>query len=776
MRTRDDAPPTATPQAPSQPARPPATVRSPASIETTPAGPADPVAASDWFASALDAGIDWASCRDIDNEAAVSAAADTTAIPEGPVSVDADAAIAELGPEKLRFSGNVELSRGAVRLTANDLTLDRKNRTVSATGGVLLTETNLRLAGESANYALDARAGEITQASFRIPAIRARGDAELAALLGDGTSHYEAISYTTCSPDRDDWLLEADELVLDHNEGLGTAKHSKLRFFGVPLLYVPTFTFPIDDRRRSGLLIPSVGYSGNTGADLRVPYYLNLAPNYDLTLEPRLLSKRGAMLGGEFRFLTESTEGELAAEFLPDDREYTAGDGLRGSASLKTQTWFNTLTEARLRLNYVSDTEYLEDLGDSLAVTSATHLERTGEVAYHGDDWDLMGRAQYYQTIDETIDLSDRPYARLPQLRVDLERPEGIGGVTYHLGAEYAYFYRRDSVRGHRVDLFPGLSLPLTETWGYLEPKIGARYTGYRLTDEAAGTDDKPSELSGLFSLDSGLYFDRPLDYFRQSAIHTLEPRLYYLLVPNSGQDDQPIFDTAALDFSFDNLFRENRFAGADRFGDANQLTLALTSRVFGQSSGEELLRASLGQILYFDDREVTLPGEPEEDDSSSAVVAEISAALGSGWRSRAGLQWDPNEDDDPIDQALAQLNYRDPTRDRVFNATYRFRDGVVEQTDLAAIWPVSERLSLIARHNHSLRDDRLLEALAGVEYGRCCWRLRAIVRQFADGDGDDHNLAFLMQLELNGLGRLGDDIDSTLERGIYGYRSDDDD
>ena len=741
--------------------------------ETTSAAPAETVATPLPFADVLDIGIDWASCREIET---VSSIADAMATPEGEITVSADAAVAELGPERLRFSGDVELTRGTVRLRADELTLDRTSRTVSATSGILLTEPNLRIAGDSANYALDARTGEITGARYRIPAIRARGDAERAALLGDGTSRYEGLRYTTCSPDRDDWLLEAEALELDHDEGLGTAKDAKLTFFGVPLLYVPTFTFPIDDRRRSGVLIPSIGYGGNTGADLRVPYYLNLAPNYDLTLVPRLMSKRGAMLGGEFRFLTGSTEGALAAELLPNDREYTAGDGLRGSASLKSRTWFNELTEARLRINYVSDSEYFEDLGDSLAVTSTTHLERTGEVTYHGDDWTLLGRAQYYQTVDDTLDRTDEPYARLPQLRVDLERPGGIGGLTYHLNSEYAYFYRRDSVRGHRVDLFPALSLPLTKTWGYLEPKIGTRYTAYRLSDEAPGANDGPSTLSGLFSVDGGLYFDRAADFFDRAATHTLEPRLYYLLVPNSDQDDQPIFDTAALDFGFDNLFRENRFAGADRFGDANQLTLALTSRVFTDNGGEELLRASLGQILYFDDRDVTLPGEATSDDASSAVIAEVDAALVGGWRSRAGLQWNPHDGGNGnIDQALAQIHYRDPTRNRYFNAAYRLRDGVVEQTDLAAIWPVDERLSLIARHNHSLREDRLLEALAGLEYGRCCWRLRAVVRRFTDGDGDENNLAFLLQLELNGLGRLGDDIDSTLERGIYGYRTEND-
>jgi LPS-assembly protein len=319
--------------------------------------------------------------------------------------------------------------------------------------------------------------------------------------------------------------------------------------------------------------------------------------------------------------------------------------------------------------------------------------------------------------------------------------------------------------------MFPALSLPLADQWWYLEPKAGARYTAYRLSDTDPGEDDSPSELSGLVSLDGGLLFDRSTDYFGSAATQTLEPRLFYLLVPTGDQDDQPVFDTGLLGFGFDNLFRENRFSGADRFGDANQLTLALTSRVLG-ASGEELLRASIGQIYYFEDREVTLPDEPEPDDSSSALVIELDAALGNGWRSRAGLEWDPHDGDNgTIDKAAAQLTYRDEKRQRFFSAAYRLRDGVTNQTDLGAVWPLNEQVRLIGRHYHSLREDRLLEALAGIEYGRCCWQIRAVARRFVDGTGDDYNTGVQLQLVLNGLGRLGQDIDETLERGIYGYQ-----
>ncbi len=778
QRSEDGAPDAAPPPTPARAPTPPTAAQADTAVTHAPqpAGPdtdTDTATAAIAITGGIDAGIDWNRCAipGSDSTASVDAASPDTTVP---ILVNADAAVAELEPEITVFSGDVTLVQGSMRLDAAQLRLNRRTGEAEVSGGFVLNRPDVRVAGTTGRYLLSSEHGQVEQAAYRVPARRARGDAATAELLADGKSRYQDITYSTCRPGEDDWLLSAETLELDRVEGLGLARHATLRFMGVPMLYTPVFSFPIDDRRRSGVLIPSVGSSGNTGFDLSVPYYFNLAPNYDFTFTPRLLAKRGLLLGGEFRFLTEDSKGSVIAEFLPNDSDYDDGDQ-RGSVSVVADTRFNNRTTGAIRVNYVSDSDYLSDLGDSLAVTSAVFAERTGSLRYYGDTFDLLGRVQYYQTVDDSIASEDRPYSRLPQLRIDLQNLDGIAGTTYHLDAEYVNFHRDDSVRGHRLDLFPAISLPLENDWAYLEPKIGARYTAYDLTDQAADLSDSPSTLAGVFSVDGGLLFERPMHYFDNAATQTLEPRLFYLYVPNKDQDDQPVFDTGALDFNFDNLFRENRFNGPDRIGDANQLTLALSSRVVSSTSGAELLRASIGQTLYFEDRDVVLPGETVADDSTSSVVAELAAALGGGWHARTGVQWDPHDGSSgTIDQALAQLNYRDDDNRRVFNAAYRLRDGVIEQTDLATIWPLNEQFSLIGRHNFSLKESRLLEALAGIEYGECCWRVRALVRKYTDGAGDDHNLAFLIQLELNGLGRLGADIDKTLERGIYGYRSND--
>lgn len=752
----------------------PATATAPAHTQATPDPDADrpdaPVPRPK--SGRIDEGIDWDVCRPATSAPSIALSQDT--LGTIPVQASADGAIAELTEQEARLIGDVQLVQGDLQMYADELAVNRVSGEIDAQGDVLVRHPDIRVAGAAASYQLDTGRGQIEQASYRIPSTHARGDAERAELLGDGQSKYQKITYTTCRPGDEDWLLTADTLELDQTEGLGTARNARMRFLGVPILYAPTFTFPIDDRRRSGLLVPSVGQSSNTGVDISVPYYFNLAENYDLTLTPRFMSKRGLMLGGEFRLLTENTRGTLAAEVLPNDREYEDGNNTRGGASLNSYTQLNPRSNAVLRLNYVSDSDYLNDFGTSLAATSATHLERAGEMRYFGDTWDLLGRVQYYQTIDDAIPPAGRPYSRLPQLLLGLENPDGIAGSTYHLGAEYVNFNRRDASHGHRVDLFPAISLPMRNSWGFVEPKVGGRYTAYQLNDQPSGIGDSPSRFTGMFSLDSGLYFDRSANYFGTNTTQTLEPRMYYLYVPYHDQDDQPLFDTAEFDFSFDNLFRENRFNGPDRLGDANQVTLALTNRTISEETGAELLRASIGQIIYFKDRKVTLlPGQAPETDSTSAFVGELAAQLGSGWHTRAGLEWDPHDGSNgTIDQSLAELGYRD-SEGHLFNAAYRLRRGVTKQTDLAAFWPLNDQVTLIGRHNYSLRDNRMIEALAGIEYGRCCWRIRALVRQYANGTGDDHNISFLLQLELNGLGRLGNDIDKVLERGIYGYHRD---
>ena len=688
--------------------------------------------------------------------------------------IDADGSILEQTQNQVRLEGNVEVRRADTLLEADSVLYQRTAETLDAEGNVYFEQPGLRLSAAQAHFDLASNQGELEQVSYRLSDQGARGEADSASIESRDLTHFKQINYTTCKPGQNGWLLEADELDIDKASGVGTARHAKLRFKGVPFLYLPYASFPIDDRRKSGFLFPSIGESDRRGTDIAVPYYFNIAPNMDATFTPRIMSKRGLLLGGEFRYLQERHGGQVRAEILPNDREVADDqESMRGALSFRSNGspapgWtFDT------DINYVSDNDYLDDLGDSLAVTSTRHLERLGQIRYTGTDWSLLGRTQYYQTIDDSIALSDRPYSRLPQILFDLRRPNQVYGLTYHLQSEYVNFGHSDSdnIKGHRFDLQPGVSLPLVRRWGYLTPKASIRYTGYTLDNQLPGSDNNPDRLLPTFSLDGGLFFERSANWFGDAIIQTLEPRIFYLATPFEDQDELPNFDTANVTFGFPSLFQENRFSGSDKIGDANQLTAALTSRILSDTTGAELLSASIGQIYYFRDREVQLSGETVENESSSAIVAELLSDLSRNWRLRAGIQWDPHQNKDNVDNGLFSVRYKDGD-ERVINAEYNYTRDNVEQTDLSGRWPMNDRWSLVGRWTYSQLFDETVQAFAGVEYDNCCWRVRLIGQQLLTDIDDDPVNSVLLQFQLKGLGGWGDADDDFLETNISGYRA----
>ncbi|MCP5427028.1 MAG: LPS assembly protein LptD [Chromatiaceae bacterium] len=719
----------------------------------------------------IDRGLNWNQCYPWATPAPLS----FSPAPVQQMLIDADGAVLERSQDQVRLLGNVQIRNADSLLEADSALYRRTEETLDAEGNVYFEQPGLRLSAAQAHFDLASNQGELEQVSYRLSDRGAHGDAETAAIESRDLSHYKQINYTTCKPGQSGWSLEANELDIDKASGLGTAHHAKLRFKGVPFIYLPYATFPIDDRRMSGFLFPTVGSGDRTGADLTVPYYFNIAPNMDATLTPRIMSKRGLLLGGEYRYLQERHDGKVRAEILPDDRAVKDDKArTRGALSILSGGRPAPGWSYETDINYVSDNDYLDDLGDSLAVTSTQHLERLGQVRYAGSGWSLLGRTQYYQTVDESIDSSDRPYSRLPQFLFELSRPKQAYGLSYQLESEFVNFGHsdNDNVIGQRFDLQPSVSLPLSRRWGYLIPKASLRYTSYNLENQIAGEDDTPDRLLPTFSLDAALFFERNGNWFGNAIVHTLEPRLFYLATPFEAQDELPNFDTSNVTFSFPSLFKENRFSGSDKIGDANQLTAALTSRILSDSTGAELLRASIGQIYYFRDREVQLTSRAAADEeSSSSVVAELATGVIQNWRFGAGIQWDPHRSDRNVDNGLFSMRYND-NNERVFNAFYNYTRDRVEQTDLSGRWPIANRWSVVGRWTYSRLFDETIQAIAGIEYDNCCWRIRLIGQQLlTDYDNDPVN-SVLLQFQLKGLGGWGDANDEFLETNISGYQA----
>jgi LPS-assembly protein len=690
-----------------------------------------------------------------------------------PVSIAADNLAYDQGSEELLLEGGIELTQGSREVRSDNLAYDVDAERVKATGNVYLSQPGLRVSGNAAELDLKSNRGQMRDTEYRfVGPLNARGTAGLAELLDGGDSRYRDIVFSTCRPGQNDWDIKAKEIEIDRREGRGVARHARLRVVGTPTLYTPYISFPIDDRRKSGLLIPTIGNSNASGFELMTPYYFNIAPNMDATLFPRYMSKRGLLLGGEFRILTEQHEAEVYAEGITNDRVYEEG-GARGAIRVRHRGNYGRGWSSRISFAEVSDDEYLEDFGNQLDVTSVRNVERRGDLRYSTRGWRARLTLQDFQTVDSSIPPSRRPYARLPQLSLTFKPHRFEFGAEVGLNAEYDFFDHNAKVHGHRLAAQPYVAWPIRRPFGYLIPRLNVFGAAYRLREQTEGQPDAPGYAIPSFNLDGKLIFERDAEWFGQEALQTLEPRVFYLYTDFEDQDDIPVFDTSELTFSFGSLFRPNRFSGLDRIGDANQLTLGVTSRTLDGGSGRELFRASLGQILYFRDRDVQIRG-PAEDQSSSAIAGEVSARLLEDLRGRLSFQWDPNKGTERSEKRVLELQYQTDD-DHLVNLAYRFDLATSEATryedvDLSMRWPVSSQVELVGRWYYSLLNSQTTEAFAGIEYGRCCWRLRLLGRHTKNKPDTDGETSVMVQLELAGLGRFGHQIDRILERGIYGY------
>lgn len=670
------------------------------------------------------------------------------------------------------LTGAAEIERAGQRIRAERIRYDETQGLVEADGQVQLDETAMRITGSRAALLLDSDQGEISDVEYEVYAQHARGRAGMARQ--DSKTHKTFIdaTYTTCdAPPADKaepWRLNAREVQLDEADGTGTGRHVWLELADIPVLYTPYISFPIDDRRKSGLLIPSWGNSDTSGAEFALPYYWNIAPHRDATITPRVLSKRGVQMQTEFRYLNPYNSGTLNLEYLPSDSEYNDEDRRLLTIAHSGQPMQRVRTQVRAA--DVSDDQYFEDLGTSLDVSSITHLERLAEATYFGDSWSLTGRAQDYQTIDSTLSPDSRPYKRLPQVLFQMRPRREPYGLQFSLDTELVKFDQDGRETGSRFDLLPKVAMPLGGAAWFVTPSVGLRHTQYKLDDRSAGLPDDPDRTTPIVSLDSGLFFERSTTLFDTGLLQTLEPRLFYLHVPNKDQSELPVFDTGLRDFNFAQMFEDNRFSGADRMGDADQLTVAVTSRLLDPVTGTQHASFSLGEVFYFRDRAVTLPGDSIEDQSSSNLVAEMDLRLSPSWKFITGLQWDPFES--KTERSSLRLQYR-PDRRQLWNFAYRYRSGELEQIDTSALWYFTPRWHGVMRWNYSLPERELLETLAGLEYESCCWTLRLLGRSFVNETGGERNDAVLVQLELKGLTSIGDPIESLLEDGILGYSRD---
>jgi len=664
------------------------------------------------------------------------------------------------------MSGGVLVRRGDRLAGADSADYNPDTQSLTLQGDVRYLDPSTEIVSQSAEFAYETGHIRFENAEFLLGDNNSRGAATILQISQAGTLDLNNVSYTTCPPDSNDWLIQAGDINIDTASGVGTARNVKLRFKGVPILYAPYFSFPTSNARKSGILTPTIGSAGRSGNEISLPYYWNIRDNYDATIAPRWLSNRGLQVGTEFRYLTKRNDGSAIVEYLADD---SLIDRSRYLIALEHRTLFDSGWRNLVDIRDVSDSQYFEDLGGTLSLTSTTHLNRNVQFDFFGDHWALFAQVQDYQTLDESIVPEDEPYRRVPQVKVAGHYPDQLLGLSLGFTGELVNFERNTGVTGWRVDAAPSIELPIQKPGWFLKPAVVLEYTRYELQNTAPGQSATPNRTLPIASFDSGFVLERSMKR-SGNFIQTIEPRLLYVHVPFRDQNQIPVFDTITPNLNFVQLYRKNRFMGIDRVGDTDQVSIGITSRVLDVDSGEELLSATIGQARFLSDQFVTLPGQPAPTAGSSDYIAELRFLLLRNINFDFGHQW--GSEDRGTTQSEARLQYR-PQSNKVLNLAYRFRRDSVEQGDISVSWPISKSWNFVGRYNYSFRDRESLEQFFGFEYESCCWGLRMVSRRYLSTRDGTRDTSFGLQLVLKGMMSVGTAADKMLERGILGYSPD---
>ncbi|MCA3034293.1 MAG: LPS-assembly protein LptD [Burkholderiales bacterium] len=706
----------------------------------------------------------------------------------GPQVIEAER-IEGIMQKRATATGNVVLSQDNLTLTADRIDYDRPTDTAKALGNVRLDRGGDIFTGTSMELALDTNIGYVELPTFlfgRSPGrptqrFEARGEAVRMRMEGPEQERLFTTTYTTCRPGENEWYLKVSELGLDRAKNIGTGYNAYVEFKGLPIMYVPFMTFPLNNERKSGFLPPSIGSSSNSGGELAIPYYWNIANETDATITPKLFTKRGVQLGAELRYLRPSAFGQLDAEFLPNDRKADKNRLLLSMRHFQNLSPFlGRGWSGSINAQKVSDDNYFRDLSTRISNTTQTNLARDASIAYASDFGNFNFRTLNFQTLQDPLAPIGTPYKLQPQLAFNA-RPARMQGFEFNTFGEYSDFRHPTLVNGRRLLMYPSMSYAITRPFGFIMPKVGYHVTRYDLTKNETGFEGGNRALP-IISIDSGLAFERPVQFFSRAITQTLEPRLFYLYVPYRNQTKLPQFSTSETDFNFAQIFNENLFVGGDRISDAKQLTAAVTTRFIDDATGIERLRAVIGQRYYFRPQQVTLSGTalgitPSASNdgavrtaSKSDLLFAVGGQLTDAWSLDSSFQYSTSASSFQKSNISARYN---ADAGRLINFSYRYTRADLKQIDISTQWPFSKAApgwTLLARANHSLRDRRLLEGLFGVEYNKGCWEFRLVAHRFTTATNQYSN-SFQFQLELNGLSKLGVNPFETIKQNIAGYR-----
>ena len=700
-------------------------------------------------------------------------------LPENATRISADR-IAGQTNVRARAEGDVIIERNDQTLNADWVDYDQQADVVRAGDSFTLTRGDGQtVRGKELHYDLSHESGRAADAQFAVEHESRRLQGVSAEMEMRDKNHYamRGVKFNTCNPGDRSWYIQAAELKADRESGIGTARHARLVFGGVPVLYTPWADFPLNGNRKSGLLVPTIKI-GSDGTELELPYYFNLAPNYDATLAPGIITARGATLGGEFRYLQDKYSGSLKAKYLPHDRR--SRHRHRYEAEFAHLHRFNTDLSGGIDYRQVSDDDYYRDFYGRNEIAENVHLNRSAWLDYRRD---LFGQpvqmrlsVQRYQTLSDAQGRKQRPYAILPRFSAAWQKNFGLG--QFNIDTQFTRFEHSELQSGSRLVIYPSWQWDFSRPWGYVRPKIGVHATRYWLKGKDGYESRTLSRVLPLTNVDAGLAFERKTTLFGKSYLQTLEPRAFYNYIPSKSQNDLPNFDTSLNGFSYAQLFRENSYSGQDRINASNSLSVGLQSRLIDAATGAERFRAGIGRKYYFRDDNVLLDGSIEHGRRwRSDIAAFAGGRIGDNWH--ADLSWHYNESAKATQRFDIGASYN-PEPGKVISARFKYgaREeiytgfyGKLKHIDFAAQWPINERLYAIGRFNYSLSPHTPLEQMAGLEYKSACgcWSVSVVGQRYVNGLNSRKN-AFFVTLQLKDLSSLGKDPYEQLRLAIPGY------
>ena len=679
--------------------------------------------------------------------------------------------------EEFLAEGNAEAERQSDMLKADKIKYYTNTKNVSASGNVGYFNEEISVYSESAEYQGMDSDVTFSKAKYFRNKNSGSGLSETIIVKKNKDIYLEDATYTACNINDPDWELTSTSTKLFDKDERGHSYNMLLKYKNIPIFYSPFMSYPLTDKRQSGILTPSFGSSGDSGTALSVPYYFNLAKNYDATVQVTSLSDRGVLFDNEFRYLGHNkTVSLINFAHLENDDEY--GDDRYIYKIDDNRTLYNTLASdssgfigsminTDLSYSRVSDQDYFNDFGNSLSTVSQSSVKR--EIRVSGETYTDENIYSY-----ELSSLSYQPsrtgvaeqYETVPSFKFNFKN-KNISEFNYNIKASIDKFEHKDNskVEGTRYLIYPSIEIPSISDGWEVTPKFGIRHIDYSLDNN---TEDPKSKTTAIASLRGKLYFDK----FVGDKLYTLEPEAYLLYIPVGNQDSNPLFDTGLKEFKY-SLLSENRFYGEDRINDAKQISLALTHRVIDESSGDELFTGTIGQLIYFDDRDVHLTDNTKSHSDASNIIGLMTTRLSNNSSLSVGSVWNPHKGHGMRNNIRYRYNNSSSSMNKLFNADYRYFRGKGEEIDLSGVYSFNTQFSIIGKYNYSFSNSRrdvedLIDTMIGMEYDSCCYSLKIVARDYWTGTKKDN--ALFIEFLPKGLTTTNNKTSALLRRGIYGY------